>query len=48
MVASSYFSNNGSGKKSSSDSHVLNPSFLAILEKRRTAEHAELLVKQAE
>ena len=46
--ASSHSSNSGSSKKSSSDSHVLNPSYLAVLERGRTAEHAELLVKQAE
>ena len=46
--ASSHSSNSGSSKKSSSDSHVLNPSYLAVLERRRTIEHAELLVKQAE
>ena len=46
--ASSRSSNSGSSNKSSSDSHVSNPSHLAVLERRRTAEHAELLVKQAE
>ena len=46
--ASSHSSNNGSSKKSSSNSHVSNPSYLAILERCRTAEHAELFVKQAE
>ena len=46
--ASSHFSDSGSSKKGSSDSYVSNPSYLAVLERRRTAEHAELLVKQAE
>ena len=45
--SSSHFSN-GSSRKSSSDSPVSNPSYLEVLERRRTAEHAELLVKQAE
>ena len=45
---SSHTSNSGSIKKSSSNSHVSNPSYLAVLESRRTAEYAELLVKQAE
>ena len=46
--ASSHSSNSGCSKKSSSDSHVSNPLYLAVLERRRTAVHAELLVKQAE
>ena len=46
--AFSHFSNISSSKKSSSDSHVLNPSYLAVLERCRTAEHAELLVNQVE
>ena len=46
--SSSYFSNSGSSKKSSSDSPVSNPLYLEVLERQRTAEHAELLVKQAE
>ena len=45
---SSNFSDSGSSKKGSSDSYVSNPSYLAVLERRRTAENAELLVKQAE
>ena len=46
--ASSHSSNRCSSKKSSSDSHVSNPLYLAVLERCRTAEHPELLVKQAE
>ena len=46
--ASSHFGNSGRRKKSSSDSCVSNPSYLAVLEWCRTAKHAELLVKQAE
>ena len=42
--SSSHFSNSGSSKKSS----VSNPLYLEVLERQRTAEHAELLVKQAE
>ena len=45
---SSHSSNSGSSKKSSSDSHGSNLSYLAVLERRSTAEHDELLVKQAE
>ena len=45
---SSNFGNSGSSKKSCSDGYVSNPSYLAVLERRRTAEHAELLIKQAE
>ena len=41
-------SNSDSSKKSSLDSHISNSSYLAVLERRRTAEHTELLVKQAE
>ena len=37
-----------SSKKNSSDSHVLNPLYLAVLERHRTVKHAEFLVKQAE
>ena len=35
-------------KKSSSDIHVSNPFYLAVLKRRRTGEYAELLVKQGE
>ena len=45
---SSKFGNSDSSKKSYSDGYVSNPSYLAVLERRRTAEHAELLIKQAE
>ena len=45
--ASSYSSNSDSSTKSSSDSHVSNPSYLAVLERRRTAEHAKISAKQA-
>ena len=46
--ASSHSSNSSSSKKSSLDSHVSNPSHLSVLERPRTAEHADILVKQAE
>ena len=45
---SSNFSNSRSSKKSSLGSHVLNASYLAVLERHRTSKHAKLLVKQAE
>ena len=45
---SSHFRDSDSSKKSSSDSHVSSPLYLAVLERRRTAEHAELLVKKSE
>ena len=44
---SSHFSKKNC-KKSSSDSHVSSRLYLTVLKKRRTVEHAELLVKQAE
>ena len=46
--ASSHFSNSSSSKKSSPESYVSDPSYVAVLERRRTAEHAQLLVRQAE
>ena len=46
--ASSHSRNSSSSKKSSLDSHVSNPSYLSVLERPRTAEHADILVKQAE
>ena len=46
--ASSHFSDIGSSKKSSSDSHVFSPSYIAVLERRRTAKHGGLLVNQVE
>ena len=45
---SSHFRDSDSSKNSSSDSHVSSPLYLAVLERRRTAEHAELLVKKSE
>ena len=47
LCASPHLSNSGSSKKTSA-SHVLNPLYLAVLERHRTTEHDELLVKQAE
>ena len=46
--ASSHFSDIGSSKESSSDSHVLSPSYISVLERQRTAKHGELLVNQME